>query len=118
MKENKESVVNVLVGRKKIEWIAYNHKLTNHAKMQMMRRGFNEGDLQSAILNSPLFWKFSEGYVGIALNLFEYLVVTNDESPKSSVVTYVNLENEGYSVIDKMLISYQDTIREKARKVE
>ena len=118
MKENKESVVNVLVGRKKIEWIAYNHKLTNHAKMQMMRRGFNEGDLQSAILNSPLFWKFSEGYVGIALNLFEYLVVTNDESPKSSVVTYVNLENEGYSVIDKMLISYQDAIREKARKVE
>lgn len=118
MKENKESVVNVLVGRKKIEWIAYNHKLTNHAKMQMMRRGFNDGDLQSAILNSPLFWKFSEGYVGIALNLFEYLVVTNDESPKSSVVTYVNLENEGYSVIDKMLISYQDAIREKARKVE
>lgn len=118
MKENKESVVNVLVGRKKIEWIAYNHKLTNHAKMQMMRRGFNEGDLQSAILNSPLSWKFSEGYVGIALNLFEYLVVTNDESPKSSVVTYVNLENEGYSVIDKMLISYQDAIREKARKVE
>lgn len=118
MKENKESVVNVLVGRKKIEWIAYNHKLTNHAKMQMMRRGFNEGDLQSAILNSPLSWKFSEGYAGIALNLFEYLVVTNDDSPKSSVVTYVNLEDEEYSVIDKMLISYQDAIREKAKKVE
>jgi hypothetical protein len=118
MKENKESVVNVLVGRKKIEWIAYNHKLTNHAKMQMMRRGFNEGDLRSAILNSPLSWKFSEGYVGIALNLFEYLVVTNDESPKSSIVTYVNLEDEEYSVIDKMLISYQDAIREKAKKVE
>lgn len=118
MKENKESVVNVLVGRKKIEWIAYNHRLTNHAKMQMMRRGFNEGDLQSAILNSPLSWKFSEGYVGIALNLFEYLVVTNDVSPKSSIVTYVNLEDEEYSVIDKMLISYQDAIREKAKKVE
>lgn len=118
MKENKESVVNVLVERKKIEWIADNHKLTNHAKMQMMRRGFINGDLRIAILNSPLSWKFSEGYVGIALNLFEYLVVSNDESLRPSVVTYVNLESEGYSVIDKMLISYQDAIREKVKKVE
>ena len=118
MKENKETIVDILVERKRLAWIAYNHRLTNHAKMQMMRRGFNEGDLQSAILNSPLYWKFSEGYIGIALNLFEYLVVSNDDAPKSSVVTYVNLEGEGYSVIDKMLISYQDAIREKAKRVE
>ncbi len=112
----KKSIVNVLVGRKKIEWIAYNHKISDHAKMQMVRRGCRNYNLQTMILNSPLNWKLPNGYIAIALNLFEYIVVASaNDTDEATVVTYVNLRNEEYSVIDKMLVTYQDTIREEVR---
>lgn len=108
-----KSVINVLVGRKKVEWVAYNHKISEHAKMQMVRRGMLNYNLTAAILNTPLTWKLSKRYIAIALNLYEYVVVAISEtSAPATIVTYVNLSNEGYSVIDKMLITYQDEIRE------
>ena len=109
-----KSIVNVLVGRKKVEWVAYNHKISEHAKMQMVRRGLLNYNMTGAILNTPLTWKLSEGYIGIALNLYEYVVVAiSEKAAPATIVTYVNLSNEGYSVIDKMLITYQDMIRAK-----
>ncbi len=109
-----KSIVNILVGRKKVEWIAFNHKLSEHAKMQMVRRGLLNYSLTAAILNSPLFWKLPKGYIAIALNLYEYVVAVIPEgAPEATIVTYVNLSNAGYSVIDKMLIAYQDAIKEK-----
>lgn len=108
------SIVNILVGRKKVEWIAYNHKISEHAKMQMVRRGLINYNLTAAILNSPLSWKLPKGYIAIALNLYEYVVAIIPEGvPEATIVTYVNLSNAGYSVIDKMLVAYQDAIREK-----
>lgn len=109
-----KSIVNVLVGRKKVEWVAYNHKISKHAKMQMVRRGLQNYNLTAAILNTPLTWKLSKRYIAIALNLYEYVVVAipEKEAP-ATIVTYINLSDTGYSVIDKMLITYQDAIREK-----
>lgn len=107
------SVVNILVGRKKVEWIAYNHKLSSHAKMQMVRRGAKISNLTPAILNSPLSWKLNDEYIAIALNLFEYIIVGQKEPGEATIVTYVNLNGEGYSVIDRMLVSYQDAVRSK-----
>lgn len=108
-----KSIVNILVGRKKVEWIAYNHKISNHAKMQMVRRKAQISNLTPAILNSPLAWKLTDEYIAIALNLFEYVVVGQKEPNEATIVTYVNLNGDGYSVIDKMLISYQDAVRSK-----
>lgn len=109
-----KSIVNVLVGRKKVEWVAYNHKISEHAKMQMVRRGLLDYNLTAAILNTPLTWKLSKSYIAVALNLYEYVVVAmSEKAVPATIVTYVNLSNEGYSVIDKMLITYQDEIREK-----
>lgn len=109
-----KSIVNVLVGRKKVEWVAYNHKISEHAKMQMLRRGLLSYNLTAAILNTPLTWKLPKGYIAIALNLYEYIVVAIPEKEvPATIVTYVNLSDEGYSVIDKMLITYQDVIRGK-----
>lgn len=109
----KDFIVNILVGRKKVEWIAYNHKLSNHAKMQMVRRRAQISNLTTAILNSPLAWKLTDEYIAIALNLFEYIVVGQNEPNEATIVTYVNLNGDGYSVIDKMLITYQDAVRSK-----
>lgn len=109
-----KSIVNVLVGRKKVEWVAYNHNISKHAKMQMVRRGLLNYNLTAAILNTPLTWKLAKGYIAIALNLYEYVVVAIPETATpATIVTYVNLSDAGYSVIDKMLITYQDAIRDK-----
>lgn len=111
------SVVNILVGRKKVEWIAYNHKISSHAKMQMVRRGA-EHNLVGAILNGPLAWKLPDNYIAIAINLFEYVVVATSPDEAATIVTYINLQDDEYSVIDKMLVAYQDAIRAKAKENE
>ena len=65
-------------------------------------------------MNTPLSWKLSKRCIAIALNLFEYVVVAIPEKANAAtIVTYVNLSDAGYSVIDKMLITYQDAVREK-----
>lgn len=108
--------VNILVGRKKVEWVAYNHKISTHAKMQMVRRSASAAsNMTGAILNSPLSWKLNTGYLAIALNLYEYVIVgtSNEAGVEATIVTYVNLRDDGYTVIDKMLVAYQDAIRGK-----
>lgn len=108
----KDFIVNILVGRKKIEWIAYNHKLSSHAEMQMLRRGATSYNLTGAILNSPLSWKLPDNYIAIALNLYEYIVVVDKLGVKEAiVVTYVSMKDDGYTVIDKMLTEYQKAVR-------
>lgn len=103
--------INILVSRKKLEWVAYNHKLTAHAEAQMMRRDTSLNfDLRERILNSPLAWKTASGCIAIALDLYNYIVVnadTGDRNP-AIVVTFVNVEERGISVIDKMLMSYRE----------
>lgn len=108
-----DGVVNILVSRKKVEWVAHNFEISNHAKMQMVRRGLLNTNIASLILNSPLFWKEGKAYIAIAFNLFEYIIVAVPEmnSGKPVIVTYVSLKDQGYSVIDKMLIAYQEQTR-------
>lgn len=101
---------NILVGRKKLEWIAYNHKLSAHAKVQMLRRDSHfDFRLASRILNSPLAWKTRSGCIAIALDLFTYIVVdaVNIKDGLATVVTFINLEKYNETVIDKMLIEYK-----------
>ena len=103
---------NILVGRKKVEWIAYNHKISGHAKTQMVRRDIClEFELAERILNSPLAWKTHTGCIAIALDLYNYVVVdipneaSNDKL--ATIVTFVNLQLYDENVIDKMLVEYK-----------
>lgn len=108
-----DGVVNILVSRKKIEWVAHNVVLSSHAKMQMVRRGMVITNLTDLMLNCPLAWKEGKDYIAVALNLFEYVIVAMPEEQGGTpvVVTYVNLKGQSYSVIDKMLVAYQDEVR-------
>ena len=68
--------INMLVGRKKLEWIAYNLVMTDHSKVRMRQRDENDrNDMKERILNSPLAWKTYNNRICIALNLYEYIVV-------------------------------------------
>lgn len=110
--------VNILISRKKVEWIAYNHKISAHAKMQMVRRASSYANMTTLILNSPLSWKVSADYVAIALDLVAYIIVglPTDKGTEATIVTYINLIDEPYNVIDKFLVQYQDEIRERSKE--
>ena len=104
---------NILVGRKKIEWIANTYAMSSHAKTRMIRRdNFNTFELRERILRSPLAWKTSTDCIAIALDLFNYIIVNTttviDGTTKPLIVTFINTEAHGENVIDKMLVEYRE----------
>jgi hypothetical protein len=110
-----EKIPNVLVGRKKVEWIANNFIMSEHAKFAQIRRDdtLTKSALRQRILNSPLAWKTKNDCVAIALDLFNYIVV--DPSNKTTygtiapiVVTFVNVRDSGINVVDKFIVEYRD----------
>lgn len=112
-------VPNILVSRKKLEWVAFNHTLTEHAKLQIMRRGDIEfSSLSKLILKSPLAWKTFNRCIVVALDLYRYLVIGIPEEgvvEPAKVVTFVDLESSGMNVVDKMLVHYKEFYAEQEK---
>lgn len=113
--KKEERVPNILVGRKKLEWIANNFIMSEHAKFAQIRRddALTKDALKKRILNSPLSWKTKNNCVAIALDLYNYIVV--DPENKDSygttipiVVTFVNVKESGINVVDKFIVEYKD----------
>lgn len=121
MEKEKGGYVNILVSRKKVEWIAHRHTISQHAKTQMIRRdSFTEFALRGRILNSPLAWKTFNGCIAIALDLHNYIVVdpTTEVAGEitPTVVTFVNLALYDENVVDKMLVTYKEFCQQDASK--
>lgn len=115
---------NILIRRKKIEWIAYNYQLSTHAKVQITKRCYEDlqdEDFKNLILESPLAWKSKDKQcICIALNLFDYIVVNPDTTDEktgqkyANILTYVSTRNNDQTVIDKFLMDYkQSSINEQ-----
>lgn len=109
------TVPNILVGRKKVEWIANNFIMSEHAKFAQIRRDdtLSTDDLKRRILNSPLAWKTKNDCVAIALDLYNYVVVDPISNlscgkPIPVVVTFVNVKESGINVVDKFIVEYRD----------
>lgn len=115
---------NILIRRKKIEWIAYNYQLSTHAKVQMTKRCYEDlqdEDFKNLILESPLAWKSKDKQcICVAINLFDYIVVNPDTTDEktgqkyANILTYVSTRNNDQTVIDKFLMDYkQSSINEQ-----
>lgn len=106
---------NNLLSRKRLEWIAYNYELSLHAKDRIKERSDTIKTMRELILNSPLAWGLSTTKCCIALNLYEYIIVEHIQdnshtTPK--IITFVNMRNSEYNVIDKFVYSY-DKLKNK-----
>lgn len=116
MKKLEKPEVNMLVGRKRLEWVAYNLHLSSHFKMQYLKRTDAKVKLKDRVLNSPLFWKTYNDNICIALSSYEYMVVDPNYKYKDKIVpvgvTFVNLKETGGTVVDKFLITYKDFSKE------
>ena len=103
-------VVNNLVARKKIEWIAYTYELTDHAKERIRERKDLDMTIKQLILKTPLAWITSEGYYCLALGLKEFMVLKireNEDGTQTPVIlTYIHITDENKSAVDRFIKDY------------
>lgn len=93
-----------LISRKKIEFIAHNFKVSRHAYQRICERS-KQKNIRKMILNSPLSWQSSDGFINIATDLFHYLVLAEFDNTYL-IITYQDKSINGYSVVDKFCLSY------------
>lgn len=93
-----------LISRKKLEYIAHNHIVSEHAHQRLLER-FGDYDLRAMILNSPLAWRNTDGAINIAFNYDNYIVVV-EENDCFLVITYKTPSLYGYNVLDKLVLGY------------
>lgn len=110
-KEQREDYTNILVGRKKIQWIAYNFVMSEHAEIRMVQRDtLTTRNLKDCIINTVLAWKNTNGTISIALDLYNYIVVKIEENiPK--IITFASTKDYDCTVVDKMFVEYKRFIK-------
>lgn len=90
-----DSYINMLVSRKKIEWIATNFKVSNHAELRFIQRDTTlNRDLKSCIRRSPLCWKQLDGCICIAFDLYTYIVVVISDDNIPVIKTFLDTRED------------------------
>ena len=62
------------------------------------------------ILNSPLAFMNTDGYISVAINEFEYLVVAPREEDYFCI-TFKEKSRNGYTVLDKYKLALKGVLR-------
>lgn len=111
-----DTYINPLVSRKRLEWIAHNHIVSNHAEYRLLQRDILvDRNLKRSILNSPLAFKSIEGTIYIALDLYYYIVIDDRGNQNPIVVTFAdareNLSARGTNVFEMAVVEYKKFIK-------
>lgn len=100
------STYNMLISRKKLEYIAHNLIMTTHAKERMLER-LGDVDITRTILNSPFWFRNCEGYIIIGIDIQRYFVV--EETERGFIlVTVTDPSTNGYDIMDKFVLNYME----------
>lgn len=111
--QEKDNYINILVSRKRVEWIACHFTLSEHAQLRFIQRDSSlNRDLKTCIRRSPLCWKQVDGTICVALDLFSYVVV-DDSSGTPVIVTFINTKDYGYNVFERAMVEYKKFVVEK-----
>ena len=96
---------NMLVSRKKIEYIAHNIKITEHAKKRIKERLGDDVNITEMILNSPFWYRNISGHINIAIDQLKYFVV-DEACGVFKLVTIAEPSKNGYDIMDKFVCAY------------
>ncbi len=118
----KEEYINILVSRKRIEWIACTCKVSAHAEYRFIQRdNVVDRDLKTSIRRSPLSWKSVEdGKIYIAFDLYRYIVVDDSDNTTPIIVTFADArENpiaKGTNVFEMAMFEYKKFVKKMKEK--
>ena len=96
--------------------LAKHIKYSHHAKVRLAQRlqiqndHARQGELFTMILNSPLAFMNTDGYISVAINEFEYLVVAPREEDYFCI-TFKEKSRNGYTVLDKYKLALKGVLR-------
>ena len=96
--------------------IACNIIYSHHAKVRLSQRLNITNDharnskLFTMILNSPLAFMNTDGFITVAINEFEYLVVAPRED-SYFCITFKEKSRNGYTVLDKYKLALKGVLR-------
>lgn len=99
------SKYNMLVSRKKLEYIAHNINITVHAKERINGRLGEDVDIRTMILNSPFWYRNVDGSINIAIDQKKYFVVAENDGVYT-MITVKEPSKNGYDIMDKFVIAY------------
>ena len=118
--KKKQEDVCILVGRKKIQWIAYNFKMTEHADIRIIQRDeLIDRNFKNSIRDTVLAWKNINGTISIALDLYKYIIVDiKQENGKDVpyIVTFADTRDsreKDRDVVVKMFKEYKKFISKR-----
>lgn len=100
----------MIISRKKIEYIAHNLIITEHAMERIRERLPKNIDIRVAILNSPFWYRNIDGTINIAIDQNKYFVV-NEKNGVFTLITVKNPSALGYDITDKFVIAYMGISR-------
>ena len=96
--------------------LAKHIKYSHHAKVRLAQRlqiqndHARQGKLFTMILNSPLAFMNTDGYISVAINEFEYLVVAPREEDYFCII-FKEKSRNGYTVLDKYKLALKGVLR-------
>lgn len=117
----KEEYINILVSRKRIEWIAVRHKVSAHAEYRFIQRDtVMNRDLTYSIRKSPLNWKGVDGQIYIAFDLYRYIVVDDSDSKTPVIITFADARENptarGTNVFEMAMFEYKKFVKKMKEK--
>lgn len=106
------SLYNMLISRKKIEYIAHNLVITNHAKQRIMERLGCNVDIRQLILNSPFWFRDVDESIVISIDQQRYFVIAENNNT-FKLITIKEPSENGYDIMDKFVLAYSRKERER-----
>lgn len=88
-----------LLTTEELKEIAENFELSRHAEQRIAER-FADLNIHKAILNPLIAYFNTDGSINIALNSFEYLVISTDTKPYK-VITYKEKSHNNIDIFTK-----------------
>ena len=102
----------MMISRKKIEYIANNIVISEHAKIRIEERLGHNVNIKQMILNSPLWFRNTDECITIAIDQNRYFVVREFED-HFLLITVKEASKNGYDVMDKFVLAYSGKERKE-----
>lgn len=101
--------MHFFINRTKLDHIAHNYVLSEHAQIKMVREDFEfNRDIKKSIRYALVAWKsIVKDHIIIAFNTYNYIVVNISDMARPLIVTFASTKFKGTTIVEKMFVDYK-----------